>query len=125
MKKFFILSAILFGLIVHVPLAHATQHSDAGTFKKIMIVEGRGLLNAISIPWELVASMRFEMRQHPRAWPVTYLPRLLLNFAGRFNSALLDMAFMPFVVPSTDDITPFTEQMGLPDYAWQTIEEEF
>jgi hypothetical protein len=35
------------------------------------------------------------------------------------------VAFMPFVVPSTDDITPFTEQMGLPDYAWQTIEEEF
>lgn len=83
------------------------------------IVIGRGLLNGLALPAELVTTGVRERRMHPYLWPVTYTPKLFYNAVVRVSSAVNDIGFFPWIVAYTDDLSPFTEISGLPEYPWQ------
>lgn len=83
------------------------------------IVIGRGILNIVGLPAEIVTTGIREQRMHSRLWPVTYTPRLIYNMVVRISSGVNDVGFFPWIVAYTDDISPFTEISGLPEYPWQ------
>lgn len=94
--------------------------SELNPVQRSAYVFGRGLLNFFTSPLEIVRTFKVEREWHPKAWPVSYLPRTLYNFLIRVSSSAYDIAFFPwFVVPFTDDIRPFTNYYDLPDYAFQ------
>ena len=82
-------------------------------------IMGRGLLNVISSPLEIIRTPLVESGQHPYAWPLTCLPRTLRNFCYRLTSGIYDIAFYPFGAPFLDKTPPFTEKMGISEYIWQ------
>ena len=99
--------------------------SDLSPFRRSGSVFVRGITNVLTSPLEAVRTFKVERQWHPKAWPVSYIPRTLYNFLIRVSSGAYDMAFMPFfVVPFTDDIRPFTHVYDLPDYPWQILSEE-
>lgn len=121
MKKVLILSLLLLGTLP-VSLGAATDadgRTAKGPLGRIGIVEGRGFLNLLGSPAELCSTARREADSHPRLWPLTYWPRLVGNLVLRITSGIADIAFYPWVVPFTDDISPWTESYGLPEYPWQ------
>ena len=116
-KGIFFLSVFL---LTSLPLqASVDGHTDKGPMARPAVVFFRGVSNIVGMPLELISTGRREAQSHPRLWPVTYVPRFLTNFFIRAASGINDMFFYPWVVPYTDDISPWTEPMGLPDYPWE------
>ncbi|MDP3919987.1 MAG: hypothetical protein Q8R76_04175 [Candidatus Omnitrophota bacterium] len=99
--------------------------SDKGIFGRIVETEMRGILNAVGTITELVYTPMTEPAKHRYLWPATVVPRTVSNILMRFASAITDIAFMPWVLPFTDDISPLTEAMGMSDYPWKPLEEDF
>jgi len=89
------------------------------TFKEIASIQGRGAMNILTSPGELASAYRFERKDHPKAWPVTYVPRFFTNLTTRVASGVNDLAVLPFVVPFKEDTGPITRHFDLPDYVWQ------
>ncbi len=117
MKKAFFL--ILFLMISsHVYAFTDDGRTTHGPFTRLLIVEGRGIASLAASPLELIGTGVREAEAHPRVWPITYVPRFLTNFVARLISGVNDIVFYPFQVPFTDDLSPMTEPMGLPDYPW-------
>ena len=87
-------------------------------FKKIVSLEGRGALNFLTSPAELVYAFKGEKKTHPKAWPVTYPPRFFTNAMMRVGSSANDILVLPWC-PTACDTTPLTRRFELPDYAWQ------
>lgn len=104
------------------PLAASTTDIDgrttAGAGERMGMVFSRGILNAGGVFLEIPRTVDQETKWHPKAWPVTVLPRSLHNFLIRAASSVHDMFIFPWVVPFTNDISPWTEPMGLPEYPW-------
>jgi hypothetical protein len=86
--------------------------------KQIASVEGRGALNFVTTPAEFVYAFKTEKKDHPKAWPLTYVPRAFANMATRVGSSVYDIAVLPWFVRRSDE-TPLTRHLDLPDYAWQ------
>lgn len=95
-----------------------TQH---GVFVREGMVLGRSILNIVGAVVEVVATPAREHNLHSKAWPVTGILRIPNNVIVRAASAVNDIVVYPFVVPFTNDLSPLTEAMGLPEYAWSRI----
>ena len=88
-------------------------------FKQVAKLEGRGWLNILTCPAELVYTLKTEPRVHPKAWPATYIPRFFGNIVTRLTSGINDVLVLPWGVPFSADATPLTRRFDLPDYVWQ------
>jgi hypothetical protein len=94
--------------------------TDMGAWGRAGYVMSRGLLNAFTIPMEIPSTFIREHRMHPKAWPLTFIPKFLFNFGiVRTPSAINDIGFYPWYVAFTDDLSPWTEAFDLPPYPWQ------
>ena len=87
-------------------------------FKRIVSVEKRGVVNFLTAPAELVYALKSEKKNHPKAWPVTYVPRFFVNIVTRAGSSVNDLIILPWYV-TWGDATPLTRHFELPDYVWQ------
>jgi hypothetical protein len=99
--------------------AWAQSSNQLSTENKIKIVEKRGWKNLLALPMEISSSTVREKRDHPKAWPVTVFPTTVTNCVYRMVSATNDILLHPFVVPFTNNIVPWTDSLGLPEYPWQ------
>lgn len=93
--------------------------TSLGALGRVGHVMTRGLVNAVTSPWEFVRTFPLEKELHPKAWPITYLPRAITHTLIRITSAAHDIFLFPFYVPFTNDISPWTEPFDLPTYAFQ------
>ncbi|MBI3316606.1 MAG: hypothetical protein HYZ85_01200 [Candidatus Omnitrophica bacterium] len=80
---------------------------------------GRGVVNIVGLPMEIPLTLAREGDKHSWLWPVSFPPRLVTNIITRSASAVNDFFFFPWVASFTDDLSPWTEPMGLPEYPWQ------
>ncbi|MBI3306610.1 MAG: hypothetical protein HYZ84_02220 [Candidatus Omnitrophica bacterium] len=113
---------VAFLLLVSLPagLAGVDGHTDQGVGAREGMVIGRGLGNIMTLPFEIVSTLKSENEMHPKVWPITFIPRVVTNIIVRAVSAVNDIVFYPWIVPFTDDISPMTESFGLPDYPTQS-----
>ena len=86
--------------------------------KRISSIEKRGVMNLLTSPCEVVATFKTEKKNHPKAWPYTYIPRIVANTAIRWSSSANDIFILPWYA-ATGDATPLTRRFDLPDYAWE------
>lgn len=87
--------------------------------KEIAAIEGRGLVNFLTTPSEVFYTLKTEKKEHPKAWPLSYIPRFFTKAATRVGSSAYDMLVLPWFVRQSEDNTPLTRRFDLPDYAWQ------
>lgn len=116
-----ILSLIVVFGFIFMPdqLFAASDHTS--TLKKIKTTVSRGLVNVLTLPAELVSTFKREKTNHPKAYPVSFIPRSLCNIVIRIASAANDIFISPIVAPFVDETPhPITEAMELPVYPWQT-----
>jgi len=120
MKKF--LAMIVLILLFATPAYALTEdgRTDHNGFVRALMVEGRGLGSLLSLPLEVPRTAVTEGRRNGWRAIFTYLPKLIaINLPARILSSGADIILYPFVVPFTDDISPWTDGFGLPTYAWQ------
>lgn len=87
-------------------------------WNRIASIERRGFVNFVTAPGELVYTFKGEKKDHPKAWPATYIPRLFTNTAIRVASSANDLVVLPWYV-TWSEATPLTRRFELPDYVWQ------
>ena len=118
MKKF---SLLLSFFLIASSAAHASVdgRTTRGPVARPLMMMSRGLMNVAGFPAEISSTVVREIEIHEKSWPVFYPLRLVTNVFVRLSSGINDVLFMPFIVPFTDDISPITEPMGLPEYPWQ------
>jgi hypothetical protein len=114
---------MVLGLVFMLSLSSAAYaledgRTTHGVLAREGIVLGRGILNIIGTPLELIRTPIAEWGIHKWVWPVTFIPRAATNAITRASSAVNDIVVYPWMVPFTDDLSPITESMGLPEYAW-------
>jgi len=56
-------------------LAAAETVKKECVLKQIASVEARGVVNFLTSPAELFYTCKREIKEHPKAWPATYIPR--------------------------------------------------
>lgn len=118
MKKI-VLGLMLFLLSGNLSYASSQDgRTDHNVFVREGIVLGRGLLNVVGTAVEVIATPVREHQIHSKIWPISGLIRIPTNVFTRAASAVNDLVVYPFMVPFTDDLTPLTEPMGIPEYAW-------
>ena len=119
MKKIFFFAALFLGLGMAARTEAAVDYrTTRGPWGRAGIVMGRGLANVVGLPFEIPRTIALETERHSRLWPVTMIPRAFTNVAGRACSAMNDVLFSPWIVPFTDDLSPWTKSFGLSDYPW-------
>ena len=101
------------------PLLAAETVKKEGALQQINSIEKRGLVNFATAPLEFVNTAKSEKKDHPKAWLVTYVPRLFMNLATRVASSANDFIVLPFSSAMTHDTTPLTRRFDMPDYVWQ------
>lgn len=114
--------AVLFLVIITLAAGNpvfAESTTSHGAVIRPWSAMGRGLANLAGLPAEIITTGLREGETHTRLWPVTYFPRLVGNLFTRAASGIYDIVFFPFYAPFTDDLSPLTEGMGLPEYPWQ------
>ena len=87
--------------------------------KTIASVEGRGVLNFLTTPSEFVYTFITEKKEYPRAWPLTYIPRVFTHIVTRVGSSVFDILVLPWYAVPAKDNAPLTRHFDMPDYAWQ------
>lgn len=120
--------AVVFFLVLFLAnqaYAYDLEHSDQNYFKRVLSVEARGIANILASPVEFVRTPFAEGHYHKYFWPITSFPRSFTNLMARLSSGVYDVAFSPIFQMFSNDITPITHPMGLPDYPWQFKEENF
>jgi len=123
MKKIIALISLV-GLLV-LPVNGYAYDNDQNAFKRILISESRGLLNLATAPLELIYTPIRELKKHPKAWFVTFIPRAAGNLIYRAVSGVNDAFFYPFYGAFAKDNRPWTEPMGLSDYVFQKPADKF
>ena len=86
---------------------------------QILKIQGRGFLDFATCLGEFVATFKREKKNHPKAWPATYISRTFGNIMTRIASSVNDVFVLPFYVWASHDTTPITRRFDLPDYVWQ------
>lgn len=119
MKKICLLLSFFLVLSSQAHAASADGRTTHGPFVRLLIVEGRGLSNLGFWVLEFPRTGISEVRMHKWAWPLTYFPKVILHLGVRLASSVNDILLYPWVVPFTDDLSPWTEAIGIPDYPWQ------
>ncbi|MFH1208502.1 MAG: hypothetical protein V1673_02945 [Candidatus Omnitrophota bacterium] len=114
------ITLILIGLLflAACPLFATEAVKKECVFKKIGSLEKRGAVNFLTSPAELVYTFKGEKKDHPKAWPVTYIPRFFTNAAIRVGSSVNDILVLPWCA-AAGDTTPLTRRFELPDYVWE------
>ncbi len=88
-------------------------------FKQVCSIEKRGFVNFVTTPGEFVSTFKIEKKDHPKAWPATYIPRVFTKMVTRFSSGAYDIAILPWYAPAMNDDRPLTRRFDMPDYVWQ------
>lgn len=119
MKK--IVTLIIFGFFALgiISLSAAETEKKLTGLQQILEVQKRGILSGLGSPWEFVRTFQSERQWHPKAWPLSYLPRAVLNFITRAVSGVNDVAILPLYVNLDKDPRPITRRFDLPDYPWK------
>ena len=115
-KMAWILVGFLF-LGAHSLFAEEAVNKESA-LKQIASVEKRGFVNFATSPAEFAYAFKAEKKDHPKAWPLTYVPRVFSNIAIRVGSSVNDLIVLPWYVAKSD-ATPLTRQFDLPDYVWE------
>ncbi len=118
MKKMLLIISLLILFPAVLKADTVDGRTDRGVFAREGIVLGRGILNLPGTVLEVIATPVREHTIHAKAWPLTGLIRIPTNVFARAASAVNDIVVYPFMVPFTNDISPLTEPMGIPEYAW-------
>ena len=120
MKKYLLLTALL---LIHSSSLYALDpegRTTHGPLVRPWMVVGRGVVNIAGLPFEIPLTIAREADMHSRLWPISFFPRTLNNIFIRSASAANDIFFgSVWQAPYTDDLSPLTESMGLPEYPWQ------
>ena len=118
MKKMILLGIFIFlgAMPLRASVDGRTEHNG---FVREGMVLGRGIVNLGGAPLEVPMTLAREIRLHHWLWPTTYLGRFSTNLVTRLTSGINDIVCMPWIVPFTNDISPITEGMELPNYPWQ------
>ncbi|MBN1688978.1 MAG: hypothetical protein JW893_07745 [Candidatus Omnitrophica bacterium] len=120
MKKTFIFLTVILGIGLTTGYAAVERQTEKSPLARWGTVMKRGLVNALTLPAEIPMTFKRESGDHSRLWPVTGIPRFVYNLSVRSASAANDITLFPWVSLVTDDVRPWTEPMGLPEYPWQT-----
>lgn len=83
-------------------------------------VFGRGLMNLVSLPFEIPRTIIEERRKRPQGWLLSVLPRTIENVTARGVSAAHDSLIYPVSIRRGQSTEPWSRRFGLPDYPWQT-----
>jgi len=112
---------LLLALLFLGPLSLFAQEAVKKTcaLKQTMNIEKRGIVNFLTSPGELVNAFKTEKKDHPKAWPATYVPRFFSNFTIRVTSSIHDIAALPWYAWAMDDPAPLTRHFELSDYVWE------
>ncbi len=86
--------------------------------KRIGSIEKRGFVNLLTSPAEVVYAFKGEKKDHPKAWPLTYIPCFFAKTVTRLGSSVNDILVLPWYV-TWSEATPLTRHFELPDYVWQ------
>ncbi len=100
------------------PLFAAETVKKECPLKQVASIEKRGVVNFVTTPAELVYTLIAEKKDHPKAWPITYVPRFFMNAVVRVGSSVHDILVLPWYVAASD-ATPLTRRFELPDYVWE------
>lgn len=87
--------------------------------KQWLSLEKRGFVNMVTSFGEFGNAYTLEKKEHSKIWPVTYFPRLLMNFTTRLSSGVNDAFVLPWYAWASHDTTPLTRRFDFPDYVWQ------
>ncbi|OQA58357.1 MAG: hypothetical protein BWY42_00066 [Candidatus Omnitrophica bacterium ADurb.Bin277] len=79
----------------------------------------RGAVNLMTFPGEIVRTGFAEKENHPKAWPLTYIPRVFFNITTRAASSVNDLFVIPAHAWATQDTRPITRFFDIPDYVWE------
>ncbi len=94
--------------------------TEAGPLNRSAYVLARGVTGVATIPCDIYRTGRTEIQSHRWLWPFTMLPRQFTNIVARTASSAHDFFIAPWAIaPYTDDITPMSEGLGLPDFPCQ------
>ncbi len=119
MKRTIFIIALFFILAAPLEASSIDGRTEHGPAARPFLVFSRGMVNVLGMPFAILNTSAREIKIHRWIWPLTVGPRAATEFIVRATSAIQDIAFYPFVVPFTDDISPITEPFGLPEYPWQ------
>ncbi len=111
----FLVTFILGTGVLHA--ADAVQKTNA--FKRILDVQGRGVVNILTCPGEMINAFHSQKKDHPKAWPATYFFSAFGNTLLRLGSGINDAAVLPFYVNAVNDATPMTQRFDMTEYYWQ------
>ncbi len=119
-KKKTKMALILAGLLLlgGFPVFAAETVKKENALKQIASIEKRGFVNILTTPAELVYALKTEKKDHPKAWPLTYVPRFFTNTVIRCGSSLSDIFLLPWYA-TWSEATPLTRHFDLPDYVWE------
>ncbi len=114
------IALILVGLLFlgTCPLFAAETVKKENVFKQIASIETRGAVNFFTTPAEFVYTLKTEIKNHPKAWPATYIPRSFANIVIRVGSSVNDFIVLPWYV-AWSDATPLPRRFALPAYVWK------
>jgi len=100
------------------PLFAAENAKKESTLRRVVSIEKRGVANLLTAPAELAYAFKPEKKSHPKAWPLTYIPRFFANTVIRVGSGVNDILVLPWYAAASGD-TPLTRHFDLPDYVWE------
>ncbi len=106
-------------LNVFQPASYAAELTPGQKASRIPAIMIRGIGNFVMTPLEIVRTPVAESKEHPRLWPVTFLPRAVRNMVYRACSGVYDIVFYPFAAPFVDEVPPLTEKMGIAEDIWE------
>lgn len=119
MKRSLLLLIVLFFAFANPARAAYEEYKIENKTDNPAKVFGRGLLNLVGLPLEISSTTVREVQMHPRLWPVTFLPRTVMNIFNRTVSGIHDLMIHPWYAAWSDDTSPWTDGLGLPRYPWQ------
>ena len=98
--------------------AKETAEKKSG-WAQVGSIEKRGFANLGTALGEFGTTLQSERKEHPKAWPLTYIPRAFMNTVVRVSSSVNDIAVLPWYAAAAGDDTPLTRHFDLPDYVWE------
>lgn len=119
-KKFLqgLFALSIFTFLFSSPASAQSSVNDHNIFAKYAIVLGRGVLNLATAPLEIVFVIPREHQIHPKAWPISFIPRAITNMGYRATSSVHDVFYYPLAIPFGKDITPLTAKFDLPVFVF-------
>ncbi len=113
----------IFFLLITGSIFFGSSSARANQVLHIPQIMGRGVLNLVSFPLEVVRTPAVETGAHHYLWIFSSVPRTFRNVIYRLSSGLYDIAFYPFATPFVEEAPPFTQKMGLSNYIWQNADD--